>query len=668
MKIGTYYYPEQWPENQWERDFDRMAEMGLQIVHMGEFAWFTMEPEPGKFRFEWLERCLEMARAREMDVILCTPTAAPPVWLVQQHPDILPTAEDGTRDRFGGRRHYTPTSSAMREAAVRIVTALAEKFGGHPSVVGWQIDNEYSSKDMSRLGFDQGAETQSAFRQWLRAKYGSIESLNRAWGNQFWNQYYTDFDQILIPPTREPRYGNPHQNLDASRFWSRAFADFNKLQADILKKHVGQRWITTNFMPFHLDVDPGAIAPDVSLMAWDSYPITGWVRSPTNDEYRMGDPANISFTHDLMASYHGRWGLLELQPGHVNWSGYPVLPYPNVIRLWIWTALAHGAEFVTTYRFRQPRFGIELFHEGLVEPDGVTPSPGGEQFVHVIDELKQIDKAKWNAGADNFDPDSTVGLLFDFEQLWWYETLPQAKRWSQPHWVRLWYQAAARRGLRVKVLHPKQPWPAGLKLVVAPGMQMVDDADVQQLHEFVGGGGHLVLTCRTALMDRNGQLWEGKLAHPILDMIGAEIEAYDSLPEECWGEVEMDAKKYPWGVWGDLLYAAEGTKVLAKYSNQFYAGAAAVTQCKRAKGGSTTYCGVHGEAAFVDALVERLATQIGLKGQSPPLPSRVQVIRRGPYHVLLNYLDTQVVAPAAKGARFLVGTRRVEPAGVAIWE
>jgi beta-galactosidase len=131
----------------------------------------------------------------------------------------------------------------------------------------------------------------------------------------------------------------------------------------------------------------------------------------------------------------------------------------------------------------------------------------------------------------------------------------------------------------------------------------------------------------------------------------------------------MDGKKHPWGVWGDLLYAAEGTKVLAKYASQFYTGAAAVTQCRGAKGsGSTTYCGVHGEASFVEALLERLATQIGLKGQTPPLPARVQVIQRGPYHILLNYQDAPVAAPAPRGARFLVGTRRVEPAGVAIWE
>jgi beta-galactosidase len=665
MKIGAYYYPEQWAAEQWERDFDTMAAMGMQIVHMGEFAWFSMEPRPGEFQFDWLDRCLELAQKHKIDAILCTPTAAPPIWLIEQHPEILPVDEHGTRDRFGGRRHYCPLSQPMRDATARIVTALAERYASHPAVIGWQMDNEYSSKDQGRLGFDQSETSHRAFRDWLRGRYETIENLNRAWGNRFWNQYYTDFSQILLPPSRDPRYGNPHQCLDASRFWSLAFAQFNKIQADILRPRVGDRFITTNFMPFHLDLNPADVAGDLTLMAWDSYPITGWERNPKDDTYRIADPAAIGLMHDQMASYNGKWGLMELQPGHVNWSGYPVLPYPDSIRLWIWTALAHGAQFVTTYRFRQPRFGIEMFHDGLVEPDGVTPSPGGRQFVQVIEELKGIDREKWNTDPAA-DPKRTIGLVFDFEQLWWYATLPQARRWNQPRWLQQWYSAATRLGLRVEILHPKKPWPADLKLIVVPGMQMVDAEDVAQMRSFVDSGGHLILTCRTALMDRDGQLWEDQVAKPILDLIGGEVEAYDSLPEQTFANVEMEGKKYAWGVWGDLLYAAEDSKVIAKYADQFYTGAAAVTQCKHKNGGLVTYCGVYAEPPFIEALMERSVAQSGLT--TVALPTRVQLIRRGPYRIVLNYQDQPYTASAPQDATFLIGSRTVPPAGVAIWE
>src|SRR5436190_7057453 len=208
MKIGTYYYPEQWPREQWERDFDNIAAMGLQVVHMGEFAWFSMEPAEGNIQLDWLSQCVEMAAKRKLAVILCTPTAAPPIWQVEAHPEILPVDESGRRQRPGGRRHYTPTAPALHEATQRIVSALAERFGDHPAVIGWQIDNELSGP------FDQSEATHAAFRAWLKEKYGTIERLNAAWGNQFWNQFYTDFSQIRLSPQRDPMYGNPHHALD----------------------------------------------------------------------------------------------------------------------------------------------------------------------------------------------------------------------------------------------------------------------------------------------------------------------------------------------------------------------------------------------------------------------------------------------------------------------
>jgi beta-galactosidase len=684
MKIGTYYYPEQWPREQWERDFDRIASMGLGIVHMAEFAWFTMEPRPGEFQFDWLNDCIEMARQRELDVILCTPTAAPPVWLSTEFPETLPVDRHGTPARFGGRRHYNPTSPALHEATKRIVTAMADRFGDHPSVVGWQIDNEYGGD------FDQSEHTHAAFREWLRAKYdSSIDKLNRAWGNQFWNTYYTSFEQILMPARPEISYDNPHQRLDAQRFWSHAFARFNKLQADILKPRIGKRYITTNFMPFYLGVDPSGMLEDLSVFAWDSYPVTGWGSNIKGETYRLADPAALGFVHEQMASYTGRWALLEVQLGQVNWSGVPVLLYPGAVRLWLWTAYAHGAEFITTYRFRQPRFGTELFHHGLVLPDGVTLSAGGREFVQVIDELKMLNPeaahspaagasgaatgarrrrtatAAPQAGSADSPAQPEMGLVFDFEQLWYYRSLPQAKRWDQPRWITLWYAAAARLGWRVRVLLPDRDWPASLPIIVAPGVQMVDDALVRKFDDYASEGGNLVLTCRSGLMDRTGQLREGPLAAPIVPLIGATIEAYDGLPEDTFGQVELiDGEPHPWGVWGDLLYAEPTTKVLAKYASHFYAGAAAVTRAKRGKG-TVTYCGVFAENSFIDALLARLAKDFEIP--VTPLPPRVNLLRRGPHRILLNYQDQPVQAPAAKTARFVLGSTTVEPAGVAVW-
>jgi beta-galactosidase len=677
MKIGTYYYPEQWPRTQWARDFDNIQRLDLQIVHMAEFAWFAMEQEEGKINLDWLAECVELAAKRDLKVILCTPTAAPPVWLIEKHPEILPVMRDGQPMRFGGRRHYNPLVPAMVEASKRIVTAMADRFGNHPAVIGWQIDNEYS------VPFDQSLITHQVFQAWLEDRYKTIDALNQAWGCQFWNTYYTDFSQILMPPSRDPEWANPHHRLDASRFWSWAFAQFNKVQADILKPRIGDRFITTNFMPLHPDANPGDFSGELSLFSWDAYPVAIIRPEETKDQtFRLADPNFISLMHDQMASYTGRWAQMELQPGQVNWTGTPVLLYPGAVRLWLWTAFAHNAEFVTTYRYRQPRFGVEMFHHGLVGTDGVTPTTGGREFTQTIGEIQRLDPKKLHAPAAPAPPakgraksapavlasaEPTVGLYVDFEQVWYYATLPQAKRWNYTDLLTRLYGAAARLGQRIQVIRPGQPIPNSLKLLILPAVQMVDDTMVQSWKNYVAAGGNLLITCRTATMDRTGQFFEGPTASPILPLIGGTIEAYDSLPEGAFGKLTMGDEGYQWGTWADLLYAEESTRVLATYSDQFYAGAAAVMQKSHpGKGGTVTYCGVFPEIPFADALVEYLLLQMKLP--LTPTPHRVHILRRGAYHICLNYQDEPYEIPAGRNAQFIVGSRRLEPADVAVWE
>ena len=540
---------------------------------------------------------------------------------------------------------------------------MADRFGDHPAVVGWQIDNELGGK------FDQSEFTHAAFRKWLEAKYGTIDALNAAWANQFWNQQYTAFDQILMPAAREVNYKNPHQNLDGSRFWSYAWAQFVKVQADILKAKVGERWITTNFMPFFPDCDPGDMRDSLSLYSWDTYPISGLGSDFKNENFRIGDPSGIEVVHDQMASYNGRWALMEVQPGQINWSGVPVLPYPGAIRLLLWTAIAHGAEFITVYRFRQPRWGVEMWHDGLVQHDGVTLSPGGVQFRQVADEVRRL-LAEYPPGTPVLGqdvqpaPQPKAGLLLDFDQFWWTATLPQAKRWKQGELVVQYHQALSRLGFKVEIVHPNQPWPEDLVVVVAPGMQMVDDAVINHYQKYVDGGGHLVLTARSALQDRQGHFFESHRAKPIADLIGGDVEAYDSLPESTEGHVEMDGKTYKWDVWGDLLYAEDGTRVWAKYGNMFYAGAPAITHKKHAKG-SVTYVGPFGGRDLASAVIEKLCVTESLHAK--PLPHRVRVVRRGRFNIALNYNDKPVVLPTPPATQFVLGGRQLEAAGVAVW-
>lgn len=675
MKVGTYYYPEHWPRSEWERDFDLMAKMGLKIVHMSEFAWGVMEPEAGRFEFEWLDHCIQLAAEREMDVILCTPTAAPPAWLTHTHRDILMVNASGEATEHGGRRHYNPLSPAYHDATRRIVGAMAEHFGDRREVIGWQIDNELCS-GVTGGGFDQSETTHAAFRQWLRDKYdGDIARLNDAWGTEFWSTQYGDFEQIRIPPQRRDYMSNPHQSLDASRFWSRAWADFTKLQADILKNHIGDRWITTNFMPFAPDADPGDFGDSLSLWSWDSYPAPAFSGPYEGEDFRLGDPRQLDFMHEQMASYNGRWALFELQPGQINWSGFPVLIYPGATRLWLWQALSRGAEFCTTYRFRQPRVGNELHHHGLVEQDGTTLSPGGRAFAQVAEEIVDLQEATGKFAEFETlsrDEDAPVTLLYDVDELWLYKAQPQAEQWDYPKLVMQWHGAFARLGLEASITTCRGDDPVeipeGTKIVVAPGLQMMSVATLQALRAFVEAGGVLVITCRVAHKDRHGRAHPTRMGEGLFDLLGGSIEAYDALPKGHVGHVSFDGstEKHAWHIWGDLLQTQNNGRTLAEYADQFYEGATAVTTNVVGKG-MVIYCGVFDDGGVTRGVAEVAARQSKL--DTVDLPDRVRLVRRQGVNICMNHslvpFRLEMIVPPK--TRFLVGGKTVPPAGVSIW-
>jgi beta-galactosidase len=192
LHLGTAYYPEQWPEDRWVQDIRLMYEAGLTVVRMGEFAWSTLEPEEGKLNLDWLDRAISMLASAGIGSVLGTPTAAPPAWLVQQHPDLLAVDESGRRVQFGNRCHYCVNSPDLHAATRRIVGAMAEHFGPNPHVIGWQLDNEYN-----RVCYCD--RCRDLFQHYLADKFGSLDALNHRWSTRYWSQTYSAWEQIPVP-------------------------------------------------------------------------------------------------------------------------------------------------------------------------------------------------------------------------------------------------------------------------------------------------------------------------------------------------------------------------------------------------------------------------------------------------------------------------------------
>ncbi|TVR46756.1 MAG: beta-galactosidase [Rhodobacteraceae bacterium] len=466
--LGVCYYPEHWPEEIWSQDAARMAEAGLTWVRIGEFAWSRLEPTPGQLEFDWLDRAIAVLGAAGLKVVLGTPTATPPRWMLDRHPDMLAVDAQGHPRKFGSRRHYCFSHTGYLGECQRIVTLLAERYGSSPHVAAWQTDNEYGCHDTIHSYSDAA---RSAFRDWLAQKYQSMDALNRAWGNVFWSMEYASFDQIDLPnlTVTEP---NPAHVMDFRRFSSDQVVAFNRAQARIIRRYSSAP-ITHNYMGRITEFDHWAVGADLDIASWDSYPL-GFLSdrleaSATHKAafLRQGDPDFQAFHHDLYRGVgRGRWWVMEQQPGPVNWAPYNPAPLPGMVRLWTWEAFAHGAEAVCYFRWRQAPFGQEQMHAGLLRPDS-APAPALAEAAQVARELTDAPEQGCAPGD--------VALVFDYESAWAWTTQPQGADFDYFRLCFAWYRALRRLGLNIDIIPPDaedlSPW----RLVLAPGLFTLSD-------------------------------------------------------------------------------------------------------------------------------------------------------------------------------------------------
>lgn len=668
MNLGVYYYPEAWPAEQWPRDMANIRKLGMEFVHMGEFAWAFMEPTEGKFDFGWLDRNIQLAHEQGLKVVLCTPTPAPPIWLVERHPEVLMVDAAGVRQRHGTRQHACWSVASYRAAVARIVHELGRRYGRDARVWGWQLDNELTHYGKEPC---HCPTCQTKFQAWLKTKYGDIAALNRDWGASFWSQVYQRFDQIRIPNEKEfPAQFNPHQMLDAQRWFAEEAADYLRFQTGILRPYSGPaQWITTNHIHNFPAINPALNARDFDLVTWTLYPAHGnAARGPLG--FRLGDPAVLTFAGDFMRSLNGQHGLMELQPGQVNWGEVNPQPHPGAVHLWIMRAFATQAKFVCTYRFRQPRFGAEMYHYGLVGPDGVTPTSGGEQFSQAARELVELRKhARPGSARPAAYAARQAAILYSYDVRWDLDNHKQNKAWDTYEHLLKYHRALKRVGAPVDVITEDQDFSA-YPFLLAPAYQLVDDKLVARWRDYVENGGHLILSCRTAQKDRRGHLWEAAWAAPIHDLIGASIAFYDTLPAPHVAHVRTPgaADLHAWSTWGDILAPRPGAGVtpLAAYADQYYAGEPAALT-RRLGRGSVTYIGADSATGSLEAqLVREIYARAAVATEN--FPEGFLVDWRDGLWIATNSTEKSHPAPVAPGAKILLGTRDVPIAGVTVWQ
>lgn len=600
FQIGVDYYPEHWPRERWETDAKLMREMGVDVVRMAEFSWFLLEPEKGKFNFQWLDEAVELLAGYGIKSILCTPTAAPPAWIIEETPDIQPVDRQGRRRHFGGRHHCCQSNETYREHIKRYVTAFAEHFGSNPNVVGWQIDNELGN---SHNDLCCCSSCEKMFQEWLEAKYVSIDVLNEKWGTGFWSQGYQNFSQIQAPKITVTGE-NPSQMLDWKRFCSDLIVEFHRFQSEILRSAAPGKFITHNMMGFADKVNYFDLGADLDFASHDQYPRGHW----TNMDLNAG--GNAAALDLIRGVKQKSFWIMEQQSGITGWETLGYAPRPGELGLWAMQSVAHGADTIVFFRWRVCAMGTEQYWHGILPHSGI-PGRYYRELKAFSERAKPLMKEVKGAL-----PKAQVGIVFSYDQGYAMSIQPHHPKLRYTDHLMVYYNALFERNIPVDFVSPEADF-SKYDLVIAPLQYLMTPELEQKYKDYVSAGGKLVLTMRTGVKDENNIcMSNASLPGGLSDLLGIKVMEYDCLVDTSvkilWDEKVLNGEK-----WSDVI-ETDGADVLASYGSEFYAGTPAVTQ-NQYGAGAAYYVGTEPSPELASRLAEEFISAAGLKilGEAP---------------------------------------------------
>lgn len=642
--FGGDYNPEQWEPSVWREDVALMRQAGVNLVTVGVFSWAMLEPTPGAREFGWLDEVLDLLHEGGIAVDLATPTASPPPWLGIQHPDTLPVGPDGVRLIAGSRSQFSPSSSVYREHALAITRDLAARYAAHPAVRMWHVGNEYGQ-------IDHGDEAAREFRDWLRARYGSIDALNTAWGTAFWSQRYAEFDEIL-PPRRMPYLVNPTQSLDFRRFTSdQMLVCFRELR-DAIRDAGARQPITTNFMGFFAHVDYQSWADDVDVIADDQYP----------DPASADSPVETALIQDLMRSLgDGRsWMLMEQAISATSWRPHNLPKSPHRARRDSLQAVARGADAICYFQWRQAKAGAERFHSAMLPHAGAD----SEVFRGVVSQGEELQRL--SSGVVGNRIDARVAILFDWSS-WWAGEEPArpTERLSTMEQTSRWYRQLWRRGVAADVVGASNVLD-GYDIILVPHAYIVRPKTADALRRAVERGAHAVVGPFSGVADENAQVLQGRSPVLLRDLVGVSGEEWAGMPEGQaplvgGGDERWSASAHTASILSERL-RAEGADVLLSHAAGDLADVPAVT--RNAVGdGVAWYLGtVVSDSVLSLVIGDALAAAgvVGALGDLAALPEGLEAVQRGDVLFLLNHSAASIDVPVPSGLVDLLSGEQTE--------
>jgi beta-galactosidase len=628
---GGDYNPEQWSREVWTEDFRLMQQAGITAATVGVFSWVSLQPAEDRFTFDWLDEIIDGLHTHGIKVILATPSAAQPAWMSQAYPDVLRSDENGLRRQHGQRTNYCPNSPNYRRLSANMARKLAERYGQHPAVILWHVSNEYA-------GACYCDTCAARFREWLQARYGTLDELNARWWTRFWSHTYTDWTQIM-PPRKNAEILTHGLNVDYFRFMNESQLDCYRNERDVLRTITPNIPITTNLMGAYKPLDYRRWAQEMDVVSWDCYP------NPNHA------PSDIAFLHDLMRGVKDGqpFLLMEQTPSSQNWQEINALKRPGVLRLWSYLAVAHGADSVLYFQWRRGRGGCEKLHGAVIEHAGRSDTRVFREVSQLGAELQALGDTVIGASVD-----ARVGIMFDWDN--WHaldDAIGPVREKRYLETVRKHYQTLFEKHVAVDIVFPDSDL-SRYSLVIAPMLYMVKAGMVENIEAFVQNGGTFVATYLSGLVDETDLAFENGYPGPLSRVLGIWVEEIDALYADQTNSIVMadGSGEYSCCHIADLLHA-ETAEVLATFGSDFYAGMPALTRNSFGKG-LAYYIASDPDPLLLDRLYGGLLQQYGIAAPfaaSAGVEIAVRTKNDQPIFFLLNHQASEATVDTGDAVR-----------------
>ncbi len=588
IAYGGDYNPEQWPEDTWEEDMRLLSLAHVDTLTLNVFSWAALQPSENEYRFEKLDKIMELAKSHHMNVCLATGTGAHPAWMARKYSEILRTDFYGIKRKFGARHNSCPNSPVYRKYSVRLAEKLAERYQNYDNIIGWHISNEYGGECYCE-------NCEKAFRVWLRERYGTLEELNRAWNTSFWGHTFYDWEEIVLPDRRTEHFTEDTTmaqtiSLDYKRFNSDSILECFQLEYEAVKKYTPDIPVTTNLMEgAYKGLDYRKWGKYMDFISWDNYP-------SNEDSY-----SRIAFNHDIMRGLgNGRpFVLMEQTPSAQNWQPVNALKRPGVMRLWSYQAVAHGADAVLFFQLKRSIGSCEKYHGAVIDHAGHEHTRVFQEVAKLGEELEKLGGEILGATGK-----AETALMFDWEN-WWaveFSAGPSVKLKYLDE-IMNYYMALHRQNIAVDIVGEEDDLSA-YKVVIAPVLYMTKPGVDERIREFVKAGGSFVTTFFSGYVDENDLVIIGGYPGKLRDILGIWVEEIDALPDTKKNSFIYGGQTYSAGMLCDIMHL-EGAESLAEYQEDFYAGTPVIT-CNSFGQGQAYYVGTRSEEAFYGKLVQEI--------------------------------------------------------------